>query len=114
MIHISPYDIEYTITMYLHYKQEIMSGMLTEKRVNKLLGDYRGWIADPKNRCDEDCLYDRIRNKDFKIISISYDENKPFEFVVFYSTNKFDLPKYICLKYKGIKDHSGVFDVVKG
>jgi len=111
MMHISLYDIEYTITMYLHYRKNYRD-LLPEKTIKKLDAEYFGWIANPENQYGDNCLYDQIRRKGFHVVSIEIDFEKPGEFVVWYALDIADDMKPIRLRHRGRADHSGVYDVV--
>ena len=113
MVYVSMSNLEYTITMYLHYREKYR-GMLTSKQIKKLDDEYFGWITDTSNRWGDDCLYDKIRSQYFKVTSIEFDTVHLGEFSVGYINEFGGNSSNIRLRYRGKSDHSGIFDVERG
>ena len=112
MVHISFYDVEYTITMYLHYQKKYR-GMLTAKQIKKLHNEYSEWIMNPDNRYGDECVYNQIKSLYFRIASIEFDPMNPHEFIVWYGIEWGSDLRNIRLQYRGYSDHSGIFNVIE-
>jgi len=110
MIYIGLFDIEYTITMHFHYREKYR-GMLTKKAIKQLDAEYFEWMIDPANRYGDDCIFSQIRNKRFRIISIAFVTNDSYEFDVSYCMDDIGI-QIIRLRFRGISDHTGIFDVI--
>ena len=105
-MYISLFDVEYTVTMYLHYRKKYR-GMLSVKQIKKLDNEYFDWITDAANRYGDESVYEKIKTKHFYAFSIEI--LTPCIFAVNHNISN----DTIYLKWRGKSDHNGIYDIVK-